>query len=131
MLPSELMSSIVAKAKSLKRTIVLPDATDERAIQAARILADKSIAQPVLIGKASLIQDQARKSGTALAGIRIIDPETSDRLSDFSHIYFNLRKAKGIEFTEAQKAVTHPLFFGAMMVREGRWQRGGFAFHHR
>ncbi|HUI10931.1 MAG TPA: phosphate acetyltransferase [Bacteroidota bacterium] len=119
MLPSELMSSIVAKAKSLKRTIVLPDATDERAIQAARILADKSIAQPVLIGKASLIQDQARKSGTALAGIRIIDPETSDRLSDFSHIYFNLRKAKGIEFTEAQKAVTHPLFFGAMMVREG------------
>jgi len=119
MLPSELMNSIVSKAKALKRTIVLPDATDERAIQAARILADKGIVQPVLIGKTAAIQDQAKKSNTALGGIRIIDPETSDKLSDFSHIYFNLRKAKGIQFTEAQKAMTHPLFFGAMMVREG------------
>ncbi len=119
MLPSELMSSIVGKAKSLKRTVVLPDAADERAIQAARILADQGIAQPVLIGKTATIQDQAKKSGTALGGIRIIDPETSDKLSDFSHIFFNLRKAKGIQFTDAQKAMTHPLFFGAMMVREG------------
>jgi len=119
MLPSELMTGIVTKAKSLKRTIVLPDATDERAIQAARILADKGIVQPVLIGKTAVIQDQAKKSNTALGGIRIIDPETSDKLSDFSHIYFNLRKAKGIQFTEAQKTMTHPLFFGAMMVREG------------
>jgi len=119
MLPSELMSGIVAKARGLKRTIVLPDATDERAIQAARILADRGIVQPVLIGKTGAIQEQAKKSNTALGGIRTIDPESSDKLSDFSHIYFNLRKAKGMQFTEAQKAMTHPLFFGAMMVREG------------
>ncbi|HTO94643.1 MAG TPA: phosphate acyltransferase, partial [Bacteroidota bacterium] len=74
----------MAKAKSLKRTIVLPDATDERAIQAARILADKGIVQPVLIGKSGAVQEQAKKAGTALGGIRIIDPETSDKLSDFS-----------------------------------------------
>jgi phosphate acetyltransferase len=119
MLPSELMSSIVAKAKGLKRTIVLPDATDERAIQAARILSDQGIVQPILIGKTTSIQEQAKKSGTTLGGIRIIDPELSDKLSDFSHIFFNLRKAKGIQFTEAQKTMTSPLFFGAMMVREG------------
>ncbi len=119
MLPSELMSSIVTKAKGLKRTVVLPDATDERAIQAARILADQGIAQPILIGKADAIQEQAKKSGTALGGIRIIDPELSEKLSDFSHIFFNQRKAKGLQFTEAQKTMTNPLFFGAMMVREG------------
>jgi phosphate acetyltransferase len=119
MLPSELMSSIVAKAKALKRTVVLPDASDERAIQAARILADQGIAQPILIGKTRAIQDQAKKSGTALGGIRIVDPELSDKLSDFSHIFFNLRKAKGLQFTEAQKTMTNSLFFGAMMVREG------------
>jgi phosphate acetyltransferase len=119
MLPSELMSSIIAKAKGLKKTIVLPDATDERAIQAARILVDRGIAQPILIGKTGAIQDQAKKCGTALSGIRIVDPEHSDKLSDFSHIYFNLRKAKGLQFTEAQKAMTNSLFFGAMMVREG------------
>ena len=119
MLPSELIASIVDKAKSLKRTVVLPDATDERAIQAARILSDQGIAQPILIGKTGTIEEQAKKSGTALGGIRIIDPELSEKLSDFSHIFFNQRKAKGLQFTEAQKVMTNPLFFGAMMVREG------------
>jgi phosphate acetyltransferase len=119
MLPSELIASIVDKAKSLKRTVVLPDATDDRAIQAARILSDQGIAQPILIGKTGTIEEQAKKSGTALGGIRIIDPELSEKLSDFSHIFFNQRKAKGLQFTEAQKVMTNPLFFGAMMVREG------------
>lgn len=119
MVPSELMSSIVAKAKSLKKTIVLPDATDERAIQAARKLADENIVSPVLVGNIRAIEDQASRSGVSLSGIRTVDPEKSDRLSDFSHVFFNLRKSKGIKFEEAQKQMINPLFFGAMMVREG------------
>ena len=119
MLPSELMNGIVSNARTLKKTIVLPDATDERAIQAARLLADGGIASPILIGNSRTIEEQAKKSGTALSGIRIVDPTTSEKLSDFSHVFFNLRKEKGIKFEEAQKQMTNPLFFGAMMVREG------------
>jgi len=118
MLPSELMNGIIAKAKTLKRTIVLPDATDERAIQAARILVDQGIVHPLLVGTTTAIQDQAKKVKTSLVGIRIIDPEKSERLSEFAHLFYNLRKAKGLEFSEAQKIMANPLFFGAMMVRE-------------
>jgi phosphate acetyltransferase len=119
MLPSELMSSIVAKAKTLKKTIVFPDATDDRAIQAARILADDAIVSPILVGDARAIEEQAKKNDVLLSNIRVIDPGKSDQLSDFSHVFFNLRKAKGLTFEEAQKQMTRPLFFGAMMVREG------------
>ncbi len=119
MLPSELMTGILAKAKTLKKTIVLPDATDERSIQAARILTDQGIVAPILIGDAQAIEAQAKKIGTSLSGIRVVDPKKSDKLSDFSHVFFNLRKAKGIQFEDAQKQMTNPLFFGAMMVREG------------
>jgi phosphate acetyltransferase len=119
MLPSDLMNGILAKAQSLKKTIVLPDATDERTIQAARILSDQGIVQPILVGKTAAIQEQAKKSGTHLSGIRIVDPEHSERLSDFSHVLFNLRKSKGLQFAEAQKTMAIPLYFGAMMVREG------------
>ncbi len=119
MLPSELMTGILAKAKTLKKTIVLPDATDERSIQAARILTDEGIVAPILIGDAQAVEALARKIGTSLSGIRVIDPKKSDKLSDFSHVFFNLRKAKGIQFEDAQKQMTNPLFFGAMMVREG------------
>ncbi|MBX2991558.1 MAG: phosphate acetyltransferase [Bacteroidetes bacterium] len=118
-MPSELMNSIHLKAKSLKKSIVLPDATDERAIQAARILLDKGLVAPILIGDAGAIEEQAKKANTQLGGIRVIDPKKSEKLSDFSHIFFNIRKEKGITFEEAQKAMTNPLYFGAMMVREG------------
>jgi phosphate acetyltransferase len=119
MMPTDLISSIQQKAQALKKTIVLPDATDERAIHAARILTDKGIASAILVGDATAIEEQAKKINVPLGGIRVIDPRRSEKLSDFSHIFFNLRKAKGITFDEAQKTMTHPLFFGAMMVREG------------
>ena len=61
MLPSELISNIVSKAKTLKKTIVLPDATDERAIQAAHILVKDGIASPILVGDAQAIEAQAKK----------------------------------------------------------------------
>ena len=114
-----LLEKIHTKAKSLKKTIVLPDATDERAIQAARILQDQHLVTPILVGKKETIEAQALKSNTSLEGIRIEDPSRSEKLSDFSHVFFNLRKAKGLEFAEAQKIMTSPLYFGAMMVREG------------
>lgn len=113
------MTSVVSKAKALKKTIVLPDATDERAIQAARALTDQAIATPILVGDEQAIRAQARKVGTSLDGIQIVDPQLSERLKDFSGKFCELRKAKGLQPDEALKQMKHPLFFGAMMVREG------------
>lgn len=114
-----LLDEVKAKAVKLKRHIVLPDATDERAIRAARICVDEGLATISLIGDESEILNKAKTLGVSLEKIRIVDPSTSDKLSDFSHIYFNLRKAKGVQFEEAQKTMKRPLFFGAMMVKEG------------
>ncbi len=113
------MSSIHEKAKSLKKTIVLPDATDERAIQAARILKDREIVTPILVGDAGAIQAQATKVGTSLAGLNVVDPGKSDQLRRYIETFLEIRKAKGIQPAEAEKAMRNPLFFGAMMVREG------------
>ncbi|MBI1807908.1 MAG: phosphate acetyltransferase [Ignavibacteria bacterium] len=119
MIPSQLLTSIKEQAKKLKRVVVLPDAADERTQKAARILADERITYPVLIGNEDQIRSTAASSNVPLNGVRIIDPVKSDKLSDFSNIFFNLRKHKGLSITEARTLVVHPLFFGAMMVREG------------
>src|SRR5437867_778283 len=118
MIPSELLSSIKGKAKNLKKTVVLPDATDERTIKAARIIADEGIAHPILVGDENEIRAKVVAVASSLEGVRIADPAKSEKKSDFSHIFFNLRKSKGMDFTAAQNAMTHPLFFAAMMVRE-------------
>ncbi len=114
-----LLDEIKTKARNLKRHVVLPDATDERAIRAARVCVDESLASISLIGSEQEIADKAKQLGVSLEKIRIVDPATSDKLSDFTHVYFNLRKAKGIQLEEAQKTMKRPLFFGAMMVHEG------------
>jgi phosphate acetyltransferase len=119
MVPSELLNSIKEKARKLKKSVVLPDALDERSIKASRILVDEGIAHPILVGIEVEIRSKAASAGISLEGVRVSDPVKSERASDFSHILFNLRREKGLEFTEAQKIMTNPLYFGAMMVREG------------
>lgn len=119
MVPSELLASIKENAKKHKKTVVLPDSLDERTIKASRILADEGIANAILIGDENQIRAKADTLGFSLQGVRVVDPKKSDKLSDFSHIFYNLRKEKGISFEDAQNTMTNPLFFGAMMVREG------------
>lgn len=117
--PKNFISEVRAKAKQLKKTIVLPDAIDPRAMKAARILTDNGIAIPILIGNETQIQSKAKEENISLHGITIIDPEISEHLKQFSEKFFDLRKKKGIQLTEAREVMKNPLFFGAMMVREG------------
>lgn len=116
---TNILDDIKTKARSLKKHIVLPDALDDRVIQAARICTDEQWATVSLVGNEREVRAKAQALGVGLQKIRVVDPETSDKLSDFSHVFFNIRKSKGITFEEAQGTMRRPLFFGAMMVREG------------
>ncbi|MGD8306197.1 MAG: phosphate acetyltransferase [Ignavibacteria bacterium] len=115
----ELIDEIKDKAKVLRKTIVLPESHDERVLKAARILTNEKTVSVITLGNEEIIRTDAKKLDVDLTGVRIIDPSKSDQLSDFTNIFFNLRKHKGITIEEARKAVTKDLFFGAMMVREG------------
>jgi phosphate acetyltransferase len=114
-----LLQDIKKKAKQLKRHIVLPDATDERAIRAARICVDEDLATISLVGKEEEIRAKAREIGINLVKVHVVDPEKSEKLSEFTNIYFALRKEKGIQREQAQQTMRRPLFFGATMVRQG------------
>ena len=115
---SGLLIAIQEKARSLRKTIVLPDATDPRTIQAALELHEKHIAKPVLVGSESAIR-QAAKNIESLDGITIEDPDQSPKLGEFSRELFSFRKSKGLTLAEAELLMRSPLFFGAMMVRMG------------
>ncbi len=117
--PKTFIAEIHAGAKKLKRTIVLPDAMDPRAIKAARMLKDMELVTPILVGSADEIRKKAADEKVKLDGITVVDPTTSDRLASFSTMYYELRKAKGMTQQEAGEVMKRPLFFGAMMVREG------------
>lgn len=115
----ELLNQIRAKAAQRKKTLVLPESHDERVLRAAEILTKEKVASVITIGNEEKIRVDAKKIGVDLQGIRIIDPEKSEKLSDFTNIFYNLRKHKGITIEQAKETVKRDIFFAGMMVREG------------
>ncbi len=115
----ELLVNIRAKAKQKKRTLLLPESHDERVLKAAEIITKEGFASVVTIGEENKIRQDAEKLGVNLSGVRIIDPAKSDKLSDFTNIYYNLRKKRGITIEEAKTTVLRDIFFAGMMLREG------------
>ena len=115
----ELIQEIKERASTLKKTMVLPESHDERVLKAAEILTNEKIVSVITLGNDDIIRSDAERLGVNLTGVRVIDPSKSDKLSDFTNIFFNLRKHKGITIEQARETVARDLFFGAMMVREG------------
>jgi phosphate acetyltransferase len=115
----EFLQSILEKASKRRKTIILPESSDERVLKAAEVLTKKNIVSVITLGKEETIRADAEKLGIDLSGVRIIDQEKSDKLGDFTNIYYNLRKKKGITIEQARETLKRDLFFAAMMVKEG------------
>jgi len=117
--PATFIDDLKARAKNLGKHIVYPDATDERAVKAARIVTNEGLAKITLVGAERDIRDTAASSSVDLEGIDIVDPAQSDHINDFAQTYFELRSHKGMTEEKAKETVHHPLFFGDLMVRKG------------
>jgi phosphate acetyltransferase len=115
----EFLQSILDKASKKRKTILLPESSDERVLKASEILTKNNTAYIITLGNEEKIRSDAEKLEVDLTGVRIIEPEKSDKLSDFTNIFYNLRKKKGITIEQARETVKQNLFFAAMMVKEG------------
>ena len=91
-----------ATVRSLARTkrIVFPEGGDPRVIEAAEKLAADGLVEPILVGG----------SGRWAAGV-------ADR--DYSRLYYERRRSKGITEVEARQIAAKPLYFAALMVAAG------------
>jgi len=104
-------------AKKTQKTIVLPEGTEERVIQAASQIKNENIAEPVLLGDSELIHQTAKKKNIQLDHILIIHPPKHEKFETFVEDYYRLREHKGISVEIARKIMHNPLFFGAMLLR--------------
>lgn len=115
------IETIQQKAISLGKALVLPEGTEPRTIQAARIILDKGIAASVsLIGIPEEIRKAAQPLGVDLDGITLENPGESPELPGFAEEYFQLRKHKGMTPEKAAGDILDPLRWGCMMVRLGK-----------
>lgn len=108
------------QAKSKNKTIILPEGTEERVIRAAAILAQEHIARPILLGAAEEIRRLAEQFQVDLSGAEILNPTEQPEFDAYANTYYELRKHKGMTPEKARELMANPLYFGAMMLREGR-----------
>ena len=109
------MESAIAKAKSAKKRIVLPEGDDPRTLEAAEKILSQGIADLVILG------DQAKiyESGYNLSEAEVVNPCTSDKKDGLADLLYELRKAKGMDMDTAKDLVEDPLYFGVLMVKAG------------
>jgi len=115
----EFVESLRHKAAALHRTIVLPEAVDPRMLEAAGRIRDEGFATVILLGHPESVGQNLDQLDIDPAGITIIDPAGSTYRAEFVRAYHELRKHKGMTEEEAAVVMEDPLFFGAMLVRQG------------
>lgn len=113
-----LLEHIVARAKSDKQRIVLPEATEERTLRAAdRVLAD-SIAELILIGNPDELKELAAKWDLHnIDKATIVDPLNNPKAEEYAKLLAELRKKKGMTIEQARELVKNPLYLGCIIIK--------------
>ena len=113
------LHEIVERARSLRRTIAFPEATDVRVLRAARRLADERIVEPILIGRPADIEDAARRAEVDRSGLRVEDPIDGPSAGACLAAALEALRPKAMPEREVEALVWNPLYFGAALVRAG------------
>ncbi len=112
------LQNIKERAKSSKKTIVLPEAFDIRTLQATQTILNEELADIILIGDESKIAEDAK--GLDIAKATIVNPATFNKMEEYANSLYELRKSKGMTQEQAKELLTKdPLFLGVMMVKLG------------
>lgn len=111
------IESIKEKAKNDIKTIVLPESTDLRVLEAVDIICKEKFAKVVLIGDKEEILKKASENKFDISKSEIIDPKNSENYNKYVNEFYELRKHKGITLEQAKQILLDPIYYGVMMVK--------------
>jgi phosphate acetyltransferase len=110
--------SLLERARSDRRHIVLPEGGDDRVLRAAEQLLLRRVADLTVLGNQDEVRGRAAALGLDLAGADVVDPVTSPLREPFARAYAELRRHRGVGVPVALDLMADPTYFGTMMVRQ-------------
>ena len=114
-----ILEKLKFKAKRDKRQLVFPEGLDDRILSAVAQLDAEHLITPVVLGCEEKVRKRVKELGFNLDSVSIVDPERSKHSENFELLYYEQMRSRGITRDEAHKQMGNPLYFGAMMVRNG------------
>lgn len=115
-----ILETIRSRAAADVQHIALPEGEDARTLHAAEMCTRDGVAKISILGDEEKIRSLASDEGVNLNGVEIIDHRKSSDFGRMATLYYELRRAKGMTLEEAEQAVKDPLYFGNLLVREGK-----------
>lgn len=109
---------IKEKAKSCKKTIVLPESEDRRTYEAAAQILKEGIADIIIVGSEEAVKKGSE--GLDISGAQIVDPALSEKTAAYIDKLVELRQKKGMTPEQAKEILLNQyLYYGVMMVKMG------------
>ena len=113
------IDDIKQKAKAEKKTIVLPESTDIRTLEATEMVLKEGYADIILVGNETEITKIAKEHNLSIEGAKIVNPLTANKKEEYVEYFYELRKNKGITLEDAKRMLEDEVYFGMMMVKSG------------
>lgn len=109
---------IKEKARTDKKTIVLPETSDKRTLIAAAHIIKEDIANIIMVGDEEKIHDGAGWLEVDLEGVTIVNPHKCEKFEEYAQLLYETRKSKGMTEAKAREILLEdPLTFGVVMVK--------------
>ena len=118
-----IMKPLFAGAKASPKRIVYAEGEDERVLRAVQVVVDEGLAQPILIGRPTVIERRLEQFGLRIRAGRdysLINPDSDPRYRDYWTTYHRLAERKGVsqEYAKIEMRRRHTLI-GSMMIYKG------------
>ena len=116
-----ILQEIRKRAAADLQHIILPEGEDPRTLQAAEMCVRDRIAKVTVVGNEEKLRSAASEAGANLNGVDILDHRKDHhQFGRMAEQYHQLRRAKGTTLEEAEQTVKDPLYYGNLLVRNGK-----------
>jgi len=117
------MKPIFDRARENPPRLVYANGEEERILRLTQQVLGQRIAQPILIGRRSVVQQRLDEMGLSLEidkDFELVDPQDHPRFKEYCDAYFKLTMRKGMTPVEASSTVrSNATVLGAMIVQQG------------
>ncbi len=105
--------------KAKRKRIAFPEGANEKVMKAAAMAAEEGIVEPILLGKAAVIEDTAARLDIDLSKFRVIEPPLDSRYQQYVRAYYEAESRRGVNLVEAERAVRLENIFANLMLAHG------------
>lgn len=116
---TDFFSEVKGKLRGHQKTIILPEGTDARILEAAARLYSEGFVKPVLLGNEDEVRRAAKVGGNDVSEIEVIDPTDVPYFEELVEKFVERRNGKAT-VTQAREILKDVNYFGTMLVYTGR-----------